>query len=199
MRIGNKNELNQKNDDFFDFLDNSRNISISLCYSPFDLCQDKTTISSQSNGFKLTKVNNKVLFTFNDISSLNSFSLIIQAKGIKINSDDDFKTVSFIDENNIVIYKLPVSFFIDSNNKLFLDCRYNITKRDDGNYLFSFSIDEEAFKKDILFPITIDPEVTIPSSNVSMTGIIYNTNTNVADDFSSCMVGYSNQYMLGTS
>ena len=31
-----------------------------------------------------------------------------------------------------------------------------------------------------------------------MTGIIYNTNTNVADDFSSCMVGYSNQYMLGT-
>ena len=31
-----------------------------------------------------------------------------------------------------------------------------------------------------------------------MTGIIYNPNTNVTDDFSSCMVGYSNQYMLGT-
>ena len=87
MKIESKNELNSnsENDEFsssnfFDFLNNSRNISISLCYSPFDLYQDKTTISSQSNGFKLTKVNNKVLFTFNDISSLNSFSLLIQAR-----------------------------------------------------------------------------------------------------------------------
>lgn len=198
--IGLENSKNKDNliNDFFNFVNNSSNIHVSLCYFPSDIICDVNSIYSKSNGFKLSNIDNKILFTFDNISSLNSFFLLIKLDNLKIESADDFKTVDFVDKNESLIYKLPISFFIDSNQKLFVDSKYKIIKRDDGNYLLGFSIDDECLKKNVLFPITIDPKVSFPSSNISLQGLIYNSNTNYVTEFSSTMIGSSNPYLFGT-
>lgn len=190
-------KINDSKDIFLNLCDSDK-VQISLCFPPFDLICEDSFISSQSNGFKITKNDNKILFSFDDINSLNSFCLLIRTEELDIKSNNDFQTIEFVDSKNETVYKLPVIFLIDSNGRLFLDCKYKIIRRDDNCYLFGFELDDEIFKKNISFPITIDPIVTFSSSYVTLKGIIYNTNTNYGEDFSSYMVGGSQQYLFGT-